>query len=63
MYVIRGVVLAFSLRGRNNSLDNRIGSLILKGRNNYWHGLSRISLVVLAFSLKGRNNAFISLHF
>ena len=56
------VVLAFSLKGRNNLpfelMQNYIVVLAfsLKGRNN-WGILVYIRMyVVLAFSLKGRNN-------
>ena len=57
------VVLAFSLKGRNNGLiqvkDRVIVVLAfsLKGRNNYTPVRLHPSGVVLAFSLKGRNNS------
>ncbi len=58
------VVLAFSLKGKNNRMANgmRIPTVVLafslKGKNNIIWNLIRKRYVVLAFSLKGKNNWF-----
>ncbi len=63
------VVLAFSLKGKNNLpfelMQNYIVVLAfsLKGKNNLLPPSSYDGAVVLAFSLKGKNNHFASLLF
>ena len=63
------VVLAFSLKGKNNifgvfSLSASVVlAFSLKGKNNLLPPSSYDGAVVLAFSLKGKNNHFASLLF
>ncbi len=63
------VVLAFSLKGKNNDCqfpDNPLQVVLafsLKGKNNLLPPSSYDGAVVLAFSLKGKNNHFASLLF
>ena len=63
------VVLAFSLKGKNNLSRRRrknprvVLAFSLKGKNNLLPPSSYDGAVVLAFSLKGKNNHFASLLF
>ena len=63
------VVLAFSLKGKNNdhsfcsSSQAVVLAFSLKGKNNLLPPSSYDGAVVLAFSLKGKNNHFASLLF
>ena len=59
------VVLAFSLKGKNNYICNVkqysyvVLAFSLKGKNNRTKGVPQRQQVVLAFSLKGKNNEFV----
>ena len=63
------VVLAFSLKGKNNTrkilifATDVVLAFSLKGKNNLLPPSSYDGAVVLAFSLKGKNNHFASLLF
>ena len=63
------VVLAFSLKGKNNTMcceyerARVVLAFSLKGKNNLLPPSSYDGAVVLAFSLKGKNNHFASLLF